>query len=122
MAVAVPRSNYIDQYIIGTDGERKYGQRFYWLHSIDNSALNINSMAFDGDGWLWVLTTAGIQICDQNGRVRGILRLPVGFDAESGSLTIDEGAITITDGHCAYTRRMNVHRNNDIRPASQGAG
>ncbi len=122
VAVAVPRSNYIDQYIIGTDGERKYGQRFYWLHSIDNSALNINSMAFDGDGWLWVLTTAGIQICDQNGRVRGILRLPVGFDAESGSLTIDEGAITITDGHCAYTRRMNVHRNNDIRPASQGAG
>ena len=122
VAVAVPGSNYLDQYIIGTNGERKYGQRFYWLHTIDNSALDINSMAFDGDGWLWVLTTAGIQICDQNGRVRGILRLPSGFNAEKGSLTIAEGSITITDGNRSYTRRISVHRNNNIRPASQGAG
>ena len=122
MAVAVPGSNYVDQYIIGPGGERKFGQRFYWLHSIDNTALDINSMAFDGDGWLWVLTGAGIQICDQNGRVRGILRLPLGFDAERGSLAIDEGNVTITDGRHAYTRRMNVHRNTGIRPASQGAG
>lgn len=121
VAVAVPGSNYVDQYIIGKDGERLYGQRYYWLHTYDNAALDIPSMAFDADGWLWVMTRAGIQICDQNGRVRGILRLPLGFDASCAALSIVDGSVTISDGRAAYTRRLNVKAPRGVRPASQGA-
>ena len=33
-------------------------------------------MAFDSKGNLWTVTDAGVQICDQNGRVRAILMIP----------------------------------------------
>lgn len=120
VAVAAPGSNYIDQYIIGPEGERLYGQRFYWLHTYDNAALDIPSMAFDGDGYLWVMTRAGIQICDQNGRVRGILRLPPDFDGARATLSVADGEVIIADGNAAYVRRLNVKALCGRRPASQG--
>lgn len=120
VAVTVPGSNFIDQYVID-NGIRKYGQRYYWLHTYDNSALKINSMAFDGDGWLWVLTKAGLQICDHNGRVRGIIKLPLKFDAEHGKVIINEGIVSICDSMHRYTRRFNVKANIGVKPKSQGA-
>ena len=51
-------------------------QRFYWLHSIDNKLIFKGPMAFDSMGNLFVLTNIGIQVCDQNGRVRFILDIP----------------------------------------------
>ena len=51
-------------------------QRFYWLHSIDNKLIFKGPMAFDSRGNLFVLTNIGIQVCDQNGRVRFILDIP----------------------------------------------
>ncbi len=33
-------------------------------------------MVTDTQGWLYVATPAGIQVCDQAGRVNGILSLP----------------------------------------------
>lgn len=120
VAVAVPGSNYINQYILGADGSRLYGQRFYWLHTYDNAALDIPSMTFDGDGNLWVITRAGIQICDQNGRVRGILRLPLGFEVSRACIEIHDGQISISDGRVAYTRRLRVKAPGNQRPLSQG--
>lgn len=121
VAVYNPGSNYLDQYILTPEGDRRFGQRFYWLHTYDNSALKINSMAFDADGWLWALTKAGIQICDQNGRVRGIIRLPRGFDAERGVLRIADGVVTIADPTTQYSRKFNVRAAAGERPSSQGA-
>ena len=69
-------TNCLWQYIVDADGNEICGQPFYWLHSYDNSLLSVSAMAFDGAGDLWVVTNSGIQICDQNGRVRGILMLP----------------------------------------------
>ncbi len=80
-------------------------------------------MAFDADGFLWVVTRDGIQICDQNGRVRGILGLPAGIDGTDAAITISDGMITVTgaDG-TAFTRRFNVAAPTPgVRPASQGA-
>lgn len=107
VAAAAPGTNYLTQYILGKDGERRYGQPFYWLHTYDNSALGIYDMAFDGNGNLWVLTSAGIQICDQNGRVRGILALPcrLGDDA---ALSLRDGHIILVSSGRAYIRRLNV--------------
>ena len=73
--------NAVWQYIL-QDGKLTCGEPFYWLHNDDNSkALDIQAITFDGNGNLWAVTSAGLQICDQNGRVRGILRLPLGIDA-----------------------------------------
>ncbi len=116
-------SNYINQEIIDSEGNSIYSQPFYWLHSYENGALNINSLAYDGDGNLWVLTRAGIQICDQNGRVRGILRLPLDFDAENGKISINDGVVYIIDNKDCYARCIRVTAPvKGSRPASQGQG
>lgn len=113
---------WLTQYLTAPDGSAVCGQRFYWLHSTDNMPAAPAGMAFDGDGYLWVATASGIQICDQNGRVRGILRLPKGLAPARTAIIISEGSVTLTDGVGALTRRFNV--NAPIpgqRPASQGA-
>ncbi|MCM1032497.1 MAG: alpha/beta hydrolase-fold protein [Odoribacter sp.] len=121
IAVASQGTNYIDQYILSPGGERHYGQRFYWLHSYDNAALNPGSLMFDGDGYLWVVTRAGIQICDQNGRVRGILRLPRDCDADTARINIGEGVITISAGDTTWRRRLAVRGAvAGVRPVSEG--
>ncbi len=108
--------------MLTVEGDKLYTQPFYWLHTYDNSVLTIADMSFDGEGNLWVLTNAGIQICDQNGRVRGIIALPVGFDLNQARLQISDGKLTIISS-CAttYTRQLNISAPiPGIRPKSQG--
>ena len=117
--------NCLWQYTIDENGNEQNGQPFYWLHSYDNSLLTVSAMEFDGAGNLWVVTNAGIQICDQNGRVRGILMLPDGVEAA------DVIKIVITDGEIwiwsrkgiEYTRKLNVTAPTPfVTPKSQGQG
>jgi len=123
VAVVEPGTNFLTQYVIDADGNRICGQRFYWLHSYDNSVLKISDMVFDGEGNLWVLTDAGIQICDQNGRVRAILSLPPEFtDAGHSRLAISDGHIILTFDSRVYIRPFNVSpATPGVRPPSQGA-
>lgn len=128
----VTDSNYLWQYLISDEGKEYAGQPFYWLHNYRNSALKVGAMSFDGDGNLWVLTEAGIQVCDQNGRVRGILRLPVELEDllwsnsdafDRCSILILDGKLKISVGTRVWSRLMNVKApHNGIRPASQGQG
>ncbi|MDE5809445.1 MAG: hypothetical protein K2H59_04075, partial [Muribaculaceae bacterium] len=123
IAVTVPGSNFLDQYLVDTNGKLHSGQRFYWLHDYDNSQLTIGSMTFDGDGYLWVVTSAGIQICDQNGRVRGILSLPRDLNPAKTHIFIPtDNTVIITDGTTTYQRQFNnLPRPIDgKRPKSQG--
>lgn len=127
-------SNYLWQALRRPDGTLYAAQPFYWLHSTENRTLSIGGMAFDADGMLWVATDAGIQICDQNGRVRGIIALPLelataaadsrtaGLPAGS-SLAISDGRITLTTPHATYRRRLNVRPAiPGRRPKPQGQG
>lgn len=119
-AATVSGSNRLMQYICGADGERMCGQPFYWLHAYDNSLLTVCDLEFDSDGNLWVLTSAGIQICDQNGRVRGILALPCAV-SEGSRLCIEHGAAVLESGGKAYRRRLHVApATPGVRPRSQG--
>ena len=87
-------------------------------------------MDFDGDGNLWVLTDAGIQICDQNGRVRGILRLPGNLEnilwrnpqaLEQSAIKILDGRVVIQVDGEAWQRVLNTKSpQKGIRPQSQG--
>lgn len=70
-------SNWLISYIIAPDGTLHSGQQFYWLHNTDNhNHTPYGNIAFDTRGNLYIATPVGIQVCDQNGRVRAILALP----------------------------------------------
>ena len=74
MVTTEENSNWLISHIIKEDGSLEAGQRFYWLHNRDNHTLTpIGNMVFDTYGNLYVATSMGIQVCDQNGRVRAIL-------------------------------------------------
>lgn len=58
-------------------------QRFYWLHTAESADdegddSGATDLADDSQGNLYVATRMGVQICDRNGRVEGILTLPAG--------------------------------------------
>jgi sugar lactone lactonase YvrE len=83
-------------------------QRFYWLHMTDipnNSGAQ--DLAVDTHGNLYVATRMGIQVCDQNGRVRAILPLPPpGLPVLA--LTISKKYLFATDGKRVFRRNINV--------------
>lgn len=129
MVLTRANTNCLWQYTIDENGDGQNGQPFYWLHSYNNSLLHIASMAFDGAGNLWVVTDAGIQICDQNGRVRGILMLPGGVHAmEVCSIAIcDERVelVTVNEdmGNTVFSRDLHITAPRPgVTPKSQGQG
>ena len=105
------------------DSKITCGEPFYWLHNDDNSRpLDIHSITFDGNGNLWAATSMGIQICDQNGRVRAILRLPQGCNPVN-EIIIGNGTVTLSTPTATWQRRFNVTAPiPGTRPASQGQG
>ncbi len=120
-------SNCLQQSVI-VNGKKAYTQPFYWLDSYDNAQLQVGGMAYDDKGNLWVVTSAGIQVLDQNGRVRGILNLPRGAgDATQLAITIlQDGTVTLTrcgSAPCTWQRHFNVApATPGQRPKSQGQG
>ena len=114
--------NAVWQYIL-KDGQSSCGEPFYWLHNDDNSRpLDIQSITFDGKGNLWAATSMGLQICDQNGRVRAILRMPHGI-ARVHKITISDGTVWLHTATGDWQRRFNVTAPTlGTRPDSQGQG
>lgn len=113
--------NTVWQYLL-QDGQPAYGEPFYWLHNDDSRPLDIQTITFDGDGNLWAVTNIGLQICDQNGRVRAILRLPRGIDS-ANEAEISGGYVWIHTPTADWRRRLNVTSPIlGIRPKSQGQG
>lgn len=113
--------NTVWQYLL-KDGQPTYGEPFYWLHNDDSRPLEIQTITFDGKGNLWAVTNLGIQICDQNGRVRAILRLPDGLGPVN-EITISGGYVWLLTETLNWRRRLNVASPIlGIRPESQGQG
>ena len=89
-------------------------------------------MAFDSKGNLFCLTNQGIQVFDQNGRVRFILEIPDEVEAtlkdertlHTLSLIIEEDKLIITDGtNLTFTRAFNISPALPGQtPKSQGQG
>ena len=64
---------------ISPDDKLTHRQPYFWLHSpYRDQTPHIGGMTVDTDGWLYVATTLGVQICDQAGRVNFIISTPVG--------------------------------------------
>ena len=113
--------NTVWQYIL-KDNQPTCGEPFYWLHNDDSRPLDIQTITFDGNGNLWAVTSMGIQVCDQNGRVRAILRLPQGI-SRANEITVSGGYIWLITDDTTWRRRFNVASPIlGIRPPSQGQG
>ncbi|MBQ7855692.1 MAG: hypothetical protein IJ348_01095 [Alistipes sp.] len=72
IAKRIEGSNWVWDYINTPDGKQLHGQPFYFLYA------DAGQILYDASGYLYVASKVGIQVCDQNGRVRTILSLPGG--------------------------------------------
>jgi gluconolactonase len=62
---------------IEPDGSLVNGQPFYRLETPDESSSSgADGMAVDTEGYLYVTTRIGVQVCDQPGRVTAIINKP----------------------------------------------
>ncbi len=105
-------SHWIYSYVLQPEG-LLHKQRFYWLHSAESAdeesaGSGASAMAIDTQGNLYVATKMGVQICDRNGRVEGILSLAGGAVTSLcfGGKAFDE--LYIVCGGKIYTRKIAV--------------
>ena len=120
-----PNSDWLVASIVDSKGALTCRQRFYWLHNVAHSAdATVRQMAFDADGNLFVATNMGVQICDQNGRVRAILPLPKGGAAER--LMFKGDCLYVESCGVVYMRRLRATGYDPLMPTfvpkSQGQG
>ncbi|MEZ5355935.1 MAG: SMP-30/gluconolactonase/LRE family protein [Bryobacteraceae bacterium] len=79
LTVADYRGNRVWSFQIQPDGSLANGQPFYKLEVPDEAVASAaDGMTMDSEGFLYVATRLGVQICDQPGRVVGIINKPHG--------------------------------------------
>ena len=101
-------SNWLRCAIVRADGSRVADEQFYWLHNPDNHMLDgpiARDLVFDTLGNLYVLTPFGIQVCDQNGRVRAILNLPKS-SKPAESICLWKSRLIIKCGNAYFARNL----------------
>lgn len=106
-------THWVFSYVLQPDGLLRHKQRFYWLHSAEGAGnteddSGATDMADDAQGNLYVATRMGIQVCDRNGRVEGILTLPGGpvTSLSFGGKSFD--TLYAVCGGRLYARRLSV--------------
>jgi gluconolactonase len=104
-------TRWIYSYVVRPDGSFTDKQPYFWLHMTDiPNDSGAEDLAVDTHGNLYVATRMGIQVCDQNGRVRAILPLP----SPSGPVrSLAFGGehldtLYVTDGSRVFARRLKV--------------
>jgi gluconolactonase len=106
--VAEDNTNWIYSYVIQNDGSLKYKQKWYWLHQTDDDYSHVADMAMDNEGNLYAATNMGVQVCDQNGRVRAILQLPGGAVTGLCFAGADFGTLYVICNGRLYKRKLKV--------------
>jgi sugar lactone lactonase YvrE len=126
---AEENTKWIYSYVVQPDGKLIDKQQFYWLHTSDVAGdSGAQNLALDTHGNLYVATSIGIQVCDQNGRVRAILPLPSPAAPLRGICFGGEhfDVLYATDGERVFSRRMKLSGfapwAAPIAVRSQGAG
>ncbi len=122
-------TKWIYSYIVQPDGILASKQPYYWLHMTD--AVNdsgAEDIAVDTHGNLYAATRMGIQVCDQNGRVRAILPLPTPSGPVRSLCFGGEhfDVLYVTDGTQVFRRQLKVRGfapwSTPAAVPSQGAG
>ncbi len=109
--VAERTTKWIYSFVAAPGGSLRDKQPYYWLHMTDiPNDSGADDLAVDTHGNLYAATRIGIQVCDQNGRVRAILPLPAPAGAVRsvcfGGERFDE--LWATDGKQLFKRRLKV--------------
>jgi len=103
------RSHWVYSYQIQQDGTLQFKQRYYWLHVPDsNDDSGADGMRVDRDGRLYVATRAGIQVCDQAGRVNCIIPTPNGKVSNLAFGGENFDMLFATCGDKVYKRKLKV--------------
>ncbi len=95
----------------GPDGALTNAQPFYHLElpdDVDNGPLRsgADGMTFDDTGHAYIATKLGIQICDQAGRVVGIIRKPATDVTNLVFAGPDKQTLYATAGNALYRRHL----------------
>jgi enterochelin esterase-like enzyme len=99
---------YIYSAQIRSDGELVHVQPFFELQSPQTGSVNACGLCVDTNGWLYVATALGIQVCDQAGRVNFIIPTPQQpHDVCFGGK--DLGELFIACGDKIYKRPTKAH-------------
>jgi len=122
-------TRWIYSYVVQPDGTLADKQPYYWLHITDiPSNSGAGDMAVDAHGNLYVATRMGVQVCDQNGRVRAILPLPTPCGPVRSLCFGGEhfDILYVTDGKQVFKRPLKVPGHEQwaapVPFPSQGAG
>ena len=121
-----PNTRWLLSYVLDEQGEPMAGQRFYWLHNTTgDDSQQVGQMTFDERGNLYVATAMGVQICDQNGRVRAILPLPDSAPIRSLAF-VGTKLFVVNERGEIYVRELKVSGvqpwHTAFSPKSQGQG
>lgn len=112
-AKRVEGSNWVWDYINGEGDKLAYGQQFYFLYA------DAGQILYDASGYLYVASAVGIQVCDQNGRVRTILSLPGG---EVSTIAFAGNNLFAVSGGRLYVRKLLRSGTHDGLPKSEKQG
>jgi len=77
LTVADSRGKWVWSFQVQPDGSLVNGEQFYRLETPDDSSQSgADGMTYDTEGFLYIATKIGIQVCDQPGRVNAIINKP----------------------------------------------
>ena len=106
MVESEPGSSWLYAFYIDNQGNKTNRRKAYLLHDTSFCDPEVTGLTFDTDGNLYAATNMGIQVLDQNGRVRAILPYPAQGQHSDFALEGDTLAICI-DGKW-YSRKINA--------------
>jgi gluconolactonase len=108
LMVADSQGKWVWSFQVQPDGSLANGLPFHRLETPDeSSATGADGMTVDSDGYLYVATRIGLQICDQAGRVVGIILKPQ--NASLSNVVFggpDLHTLYVTNGDKVYRRQM----------------
>jgi gluconolactonase len=101
LLVADTAGQMVYSFQIQPDGSLAHRQPYFHLHMADRATQSgADGMTIDEHGNLYVTTQVGLQICDQAGRVNGIISKPQRAGLSNvafGGPGLDELYVTCTD-------------------------
>lgn len=122
LIVADTRGKYVWSFQRAEDGSLINGQPFYRMEMPDDLTWSYaDGVAMDNEGWLYVATRLGIQVCDPPGRVNAIISKP--SNANIASIEIGGPGnkwLYVTAGDKIYRRpiqREGAHAWKVVKPA-----
>ena len=108
LMVADYTTSWVWSFQVQADGSLAHGQPFIRLESPDDLSPGApDGMTFDSEGYLYVATKIGLQICDPPGRVVGIIGKPQNSALANAVFGgVDLQTLYVTAGDKVFRRRV----------------